>query len=368
VRIDRFNSTLLLVVVVGLLVGARPVAQHDRAVIKTFQIGGQGGWDYLTVDAQTHRLFVPRTTHTMVIDTESGTIVADIPGQKNAHGVALVPASGRGFISDGGGDGAIVIFDLKTYAVLGTLVAKPDADGIIFDPNSGRVLVVSGREKALMSFAPEIDPTTGTIDTVVDLRAEPEFLAADPAGRVYINLMDTNEVAVVNLKTRHVDAHWPVAPGGKPVGMWRDAVASPPVCGKPVLWQCDGRVHLLLVSSRHNERQTFVSEFALLFRGGVRASSPEGWQEQAQKWGAWIRDLGANGHVKDRGNPLEPSGKVVEAGGKSVTDGPYAGTNDFVAGYMIVEAKDLAHAVELSLGCPIFETGGFVEVRPVTRM
>jgi len=98
------------------------LAQTDWEVVKTFQIGGQGGWDYLTVDAQTHRLYVPRTTHTMVIDTESGKDIADIPGQKNAHGVALAPSVGRGFISDGGGNGAIVIFDLKTHAILAARV------------------------------------------------------------------------------------------------------------------------------------------------------------------------------------------------------------------------------------------------------
>jgi DNA-binding beta-propeller fold protein YncE len=199
------------------------LAQTTWQVVKTFQIGGQGGWDYLTVDPQTHRLYIPRTTHTMVIDAESGKTIADIPGQKNAHGVALAPAAGRGFISDGGGDGAIVIFDLKTYAVLGSLAAMPDADGIIFDPTSGHVLVVSGRGKALMSFKPEIDPKNGKIDAPIALRGEPEFLAADTAGRVYINLMNTHEVALVDFKARKVVANWPVAPGGLPVGMAIDA-------------------------------------------------------------------------------------------------------------------------------------------------
>jgi DNA-binding beta-propeller fold protein YncE len=197
-------------------------AQTDWEVVKTFPIGGQGGWDYLTVDPQAHRLYVPRTTHTMVIDAESGKTLADIPGQKNAHGVALAPAAGRGFISDGGGDGAIVIFDLKTYAVLGSLAAMPDADGIIFDSTSGHVLVVSGRGKALMSFRPDIDPRNGTMDVPIALRGEPEFLAADAAGKVYVNLMDTHEVAVVDFKARAVVAHWPVAPGGLPVGMAMD--------------------------------------------------------------------------------------------------------------------------------------------------
>src|SRR5580765_8822780 len=78
-------------------------AQTNWQVAKTFQIGGQGGWDYFTVDSSTHRLFVPRSTHTMVIDTESGKTLGDIPDQKGAHGVAIVAAAGRGFITDGGG-------------------------------------------------------------------------------------------------------------------------------------------------------------------------------------------------------------------------------------------------------------------------
>ena len=131
------------------------LAQSEWTVTKTLSIGGEGGWDYLTVDPQTHLLYVPRSTHTMVIDPDSGKSVADIPGQKRAHGVAIVHPAGRGFISDGGGDGAVVIFDLKTNAVLGTIAAQPDADGIIFDPFSGRVLVVSGDNGVLMTLIPK---------------------------------------------------------------------------------------------------------------------------------------------------------------------------------------------------------------------
>ena len=198
-------------------------AQPAWEVVKTFPIGGQGGWDYLTVDPETHRIYVPRSTHTMVIDAQSGKVIADIPGQKNAHGVALAPALGRGFISDGGGDGAVVIFDLKTYAVLGSLETIPDTDGIIYDSFSEHVLVVSGRGKALMSFKPDIDPKNGRIDEPIALRGEPEFLAADASGKVYVNLMNTHEVAVVDFKERKVVANWPVAPGGLPVGMAIDA-------------------------------------------------------------------------------------------------------------------------------------------------
>src|SRR5690349_13899571 len=146
-----------------LVLAVSALAQSDWHVIKTFAIGGQGGWDYLTVDPQTHRLYVPRSTHTMVIDGGSGKTIADIPGQKRAHGVAIVPEAGRGFISDGGGDGAVEVFDLKTNAVLGTIAAQPDADGIIYDPASKRVLIVSGDKGVLMSLKPDVDPRSGKI-------------------------------------------------------------------------------------------------------------------------------------------------------------------------------------------------------------
>jgi len=199
------------------------VAQTNWAVTKTFHIGGEGGWDYLTVDAKTHRLFVPRTTHTMVIDADSGKVLGDISGQTTAHGVAIAPDAGRGFITDGGGGGGIVVFDLKTYAVLGRISTMPDSDGIIYDATLGRVLAVSGDGAALMTFKPDIDPKDGTIDPPIQLGGSPEFLASDGTGRVYINLEDKDVVAVVDLSSRKVTARWPVAPGGHPVGMALDA-------------------------------------------------------------------------------------------------------------------------------------------------
>jgi hypothetical protein len=206
-----------------LLAGSLPaLAQKNWDVAKTLPIGGQGSWDYLTVDPATHRLFVPRSTHTMIIDADSGKTLGDIPGQKTAHGVAIVPEVNRGFITDGGGDGAIVIFDLKTYATLGKLAAQPDADGIIYDVSVNRVLVVSGDGGTLMSFKPDIEPTNGKIDPPINLGGKPEFLAADGKGKVYINLQDKDEVAVVDFKAAKVVARWPVAPGGSPVGMSMD--------------------------------------------------------------------------------------------------------------------------------------------------
>src|SRR5450755_4796766 len=101
-----------------------------------------------------------------------------------------------------------------------------------------------------------------------------------------------------------------------------------------------------------------MSEFLYLYRGGERSDSPQEGEKQMQKWVAWMKELGEKGHIKDRGQPLDDTGKVVKGKNKVVTDGPYTESKDVVGGYTLVEAKDLAHAAELSKGCPIFEFGG----------
>jgi len=219
---SRTVCAAVLIAAVSFTLSGRVAAQGTWAVENTFHIGGEGGMDYVTLDAENHRLYIPRSTHTIVVDADSGKVLADIPGQKHNHGVALVPEVGRGFITDG--EGAVVIFDLKTNAVLGTLKARPDADGIIYDKASGLVLVVSGDDGVLMTLKPDVDPKTGSIDAPIDLGGKPEFLAADGAGKVYINLEDKDQVAVVDLKARKVLAHWPVAPGGSPVGLSIDTM------------------------------------------------------------------------------------------------------------------------------------------------
>lgn len=112
-----------------------------------------------------------------------------------------------------------------------------------------------------------------------------------------------------------------------------------------------------------------MDEFVFLYRGGERPAgeSPAQMQQETQRWVTWLGQLDAAGHVKDRGQPLERRGKLVQGRSKTVTDGPYA-EKDVVGGYSLIRAKDLAHAVELSRGCPIFDHGGLVEVRPVTKI
>jgi hypothetical protein len=111
-----------------------------------------------------------------------------------------------------------------------------------------------------------------------------------------------------------------------------------------------------------------MSEFVFLYRGGERPTSPEQGQQVLQKWMAWFKDLAARGHVVDRGQPLERSGKIVRGADKVVTDGPFAEAKDVVGGYTLIKANDVAQAAELARGCPILERGGAVEVRPVMKL
>jgi len=287
----RKTRNFLPQILVALAASMLPAsAQTNWKVLHTFHVGGDGGWDYVTTDAPNQRLFVTRSTHTMAIDEVTGKVLGDITGQIRSHGIALVPVLGRGFITDGGGTGAIVVFDLRTYAVLGKIPAVPDADGIIYDKKLNRVLAVSGDGNELLTFSPDIDPTAGKLDPPIPLGGAPEFLASDGSGKVYVNLEDKNLVAVVDLHTRKVVDRWPVAPGGHPVGMAMDPAT-----------------HRLLIGCRNPQllvvmnAETGTVESSLPIGAGVDATSFDAGQAFASagdgtltvtsvKGGKWVVD------------------------------------------------------------------------------
>ena len=111
-----------------------------------------------------------------------------------------------------------------------------------------------------------------------------------------------------------------------------------------------------------------MGEFVFLYRGGERPASPAEGQQVMQKWVAWMKVLAEKGAIIDRGQPLERSGKIVQSGGRSITDGPFAEAKDVIGGFTLIKANDVAQAAELAKGCPILERGGQVEVRPVMKM
>jgi DNA-binding beta-propeller fold protein YncE len=202
-------------------VAAAPASDQSYALTRTIKVGGDGGWDYVTLDPAHKALYVTRTTHTMVLDTATGKVVHDIPATARAHGVALVPDVGRGFISDGKG-ASVLVFDLNSGATLGKVPAAEDADGIIYDPASKKVLVMCGDAHQMIAIAPDVDPKSGAASATIDLGGSPEFAAADGKGRVFVNIEDKDEVAVVDTKTMKVVARWPLGPGKHPTGMSMD--------------------------------------------------------------------------------------------------------------------------------------------------
>jgi hypothetical protein len=110
-----------------------------------------------------------------------------------------------------------------------------------------------------------------------------------------------------------------------------------------------------------------MSEFLYIYRGPQSPSDPQEAQQLMQKWMTWLEDLAKRGKIKDRGQPLEPEGKVVNGKQKAITDGPYAEAKYLVGGFSLIEARDLDEATELSKGCPVLERGGSVEVRPIMK-
>jgi hypothetical protein len=212
-------SLVVLPLAAAALVVPASLGAHE--IDRIFHLGGAGAWDYVTVDDEHNLVYLPRVSHTQVIDGGDGHIVADIPGQKHNHGVALVPAAGRGFISDGK-DASVVIFDLRTYRVLGKVRADEDADGIIYDPASNLVLVGCGSAGRMIPISPDVDPLNGSARAGVELGGEPEFLAADGRGEVFVNLVDKDLVAVVDTRAMKIVRRWSVAPGGSPVAIAMD--------------------------------------------------------------------------------------------------------------------------------------------------
>ena len=117
-----------------------------------------------------------------------------------------------------------------------------------------------------------------------------------------------------------------------------------------------------------------MSQFLYLYRMTEaerqhNMGTPERAQQSMQRWMAWMRDLEGKGHLKNAGQPLDRSGKLVRGGSKAITDGPFVEAKDVIGGYSVIEARDLAHAAELAKGCPALEGAeGSVEVRPVMKL
>jgi DNA-binding beta-propeller fold protein YncE len=197
------------------LVTAVPLfAQSSYRITHTYTLGGDGGWDYIVPDPPNHRLFIGRQNRVMVVDEDQGTLLGEVTGIQGAHETALAAATGRGFATSGN-DQSVVMFDLKTFNVLGRIPAAEDADAIIYDGASNRIFTFNGDAHS----STVIDPQAGTVVTNIALGGKPEYGASAGDGKVYANLTDTSEVVEIDAKAATVVRRWPTAPCRQPVAM-----------------------------------------------------------------------------------------------------------------------------------------------------
>jgi DNA-binding beta-propeller fold protein YncE len=209
-------ATLLLacsMVLIGSIAApAQPPGYH---LVKKVLLGGEGGWDYFTVDPATHRIFIPRGTHTMVLDPD-GNVVGEIRGMQGAHGIDLAPDLKMGFTSNGAAHSATV-FDLATLQILREVkIPDRNPDSILYDPATKHVFTFNG---AGGNDATAFDPKTGEVLGSLPLGGKPETAQSNGAGRIYVNVEDKNQLVEFDAKALKILHTWPLAPCDEPTGL-----------------------------------------------------------------------------------------------------------------------------------------------------
>ena len=212
-RHPRFASAALSIMIAA--TAAAQAAPGGYHVARSIALGGEGGWDYLTVDPAAHRLYVSHATRVQVIDTDTNAVVGEIPGTEGVHGIALAPELGRGFTSNGRA-GTVTVFDIKTLAVLDTVkVTGENPDAIAYEPTTRRVFTFNGRS----ANATAIDAATAKVVGTLPLGGKPEFAVADGKGRMYVNIEDKGALVAFDAKVLTVTANWPLTPCEEPSGL-----------------------------------------------------------------------------------------------------------------------------------------------------
>jgi DNA-binding beta-propeller fold protein YncE len=212
-----FRSIAWWFAALGLVTSSIAAAGGYR-VLKRIPIAGDTGWDYITADSQTRRLYVPHGVEVVVLDLDSGEIIGKITGQRGLHGVAVAPEFGRGFIS-ATDPGSVTIFDLKTLAVIDKIRVGDDPNGIIYDPETHRVFSADRGSKRMTA----IDAKTGKIVAATeDLAGRTEHLAADGSGHVFLNMQDTGKLLKLDAQTLKIMETWSTAPCAQPSSMDMD--------------------------------------------------------------------------------------------------------------------------------------------------
>ena len=206
----------ILLPVLALLV-ATTICRADGPyhLLKEISVGGDTGWDDLTVDSAAQRLYVSHWTKVVVIDLATDTVAGEITNTPGVHAIAVAPELNRGFTSNGR-ENMVGIFDLKTLQTLAKVNTQTNPDAILFEPGQNEVYAFNGRSQS----ATVISAASGKVAATIPLGGKPEFARADPhAGRVFVNIEDKNEVAVIDTRTHAVVNRWPIAPGEAASGL-----------------------------------------------------------------------------------------------------------------------------------------------------
>jgi len=198
-------------------VGIAQQAGVGYHITKTYELGGDGGWDYIVPQPSQHRVYIGRTNRVMVVDTTDGKLIGEVTGIKGAHGTAIAESSGHGFATSGN-DQSIVMFDLKTFKELARIPAAEDADAIVYDAPSNRVFSLNGDAHS----STVVDGASGKLITNVPLGGKPEYGASAGDGKVYANLTDTSEVVEIDAKQASVSRRWSTGMCRQPVSMALD--------------------------------------------------------------------------------------------------------------------------------------------------
>ena len=186
----------------------------------THVLGGDGGWDYLSIDPATHHLFISRSTHVMVVDPQRGTLVGDIPNTPGVHGIAIASDLGKGFTSNGA-DGTVTVFDLATLKMLATIqTGAKNPDVIAYDPVSKRVFTFNGGS----NDATAIDAQTNAVVATIPLGGRPEFPAVDGRGMVYDNIESTSEIVAIDARSAKIVKRFALGSCQSPSGLSMDQV------------------------------------------------------------------------------------------------------------------------------------------------
>ena len=211
------QRALIGLFVAGLLQVAQ--AQSNYKFLKSIPVGGEGGWDCLTVDAKAKKLYITHATKIVIVDLAQDKVVGEIVDTPGGHGFAVAPELGRGFSSNGA-ESRVSVVDLKTSKTIAKVETGENPDAILYEPAHSEVYVFNGHGKSVTVIDAKADKVVATIP----LPGKPEFAASDAKSEhIFCNIEDKNEVAVIDMKTRAVMTTWPLAPGEEPTGIAFDA-------------------------------------------------------------------------------------------------------------------------------------------------